>query len=538
MKTTKNEIVDSNIISAEKSAGSGGFLKSAALLTVGGIAAKIIGAVYRIPLTNMLGAYGIGLYQLAFPLYALLVTLSAAGIPTAVSKIVAEKTEKGDYAGAKSCFRCALLVLSGIGFVFGGILFAFAEILATVQNTPELAAAYRVVAAAIPAECVTAAFKGWFHGRMNMKPTAISQIIEQVVKAAVGLIAVSLCLPEVLSAVYAAVAAVTASETAGLIVTVGIYLFGEKRPKNREERREFSELDMKKELKTLLACALPMTLSAIVLPVAHLIDSLMVQKLIGLENRTELYGLWSGPVHSLITMPSVLITGVAASVVPGMARSCAAGDGKGVADKLNLSMALSFGISLPSAFGLAFLSEEVCGLLYPGFSGADADIFAKLLTVGSGSIIFMSVLMTANSVLQANGKFYIPVIALTAGSAVKCAMDFFLYRADAINIYEEAFSHIACNLVACIVNMWYIKKKLGLRTDWTDVCLRPLAATCAMTLFIVLAKAFMPFSRTKTGTILVIAGAGIVYLTVLAVFWREKIRFFVSDRKRKRASAQ
>lgn len=566
---------------------SAGFLRSAALLTVCGVLAKIIGAVYRIPLTNMLGAYGIGLYQLTFPLYALLVTLSAAGIPTAVSKIVAEKTEKGDEQGAKRCFMSALFILTGAGFLFGGLLFVLGGRLASLQKTPELASAYRVIAGAIPAECITAAFKGWFYGKMNMKPSAVSQIVEQVVKMAVGLIAVNLCLPDVLSAVYAAVGAVTASETAGLIVTSGIYLLGGKGKRssrlggknshsgrtsvratsthasstsagsNRtretatyanpigktspnattnatavKAKKPFTNADStaKESVKELISCALPLTLAAIVLPVAHLIDSLMVQNLINLDNRTELYGLWSGPVHSLITMPSVFIMGIAASVVPGMAGSCAVGDKRAISEKLNLSMALSLGISLPISFGLAFLPREICSLLYPRFSGSDVDVFARLLTLGSGSIVFMSVLMTTNSVLQANGKMYVPVIALTLGSAVKCLMDFFLYKNPSVNIYEEGISHVACNLVACLVNLVYIRKKLGLVINIRDACLKPFASATAMTLFIAVTKAFFPELYNGKNTLFAIASAGILYASLLALFWKESLlspTFFV-----------
>lgn len=545
MKTSKSKFYGEGAVAGDRNAeataqaiisnesggnGGSGFLKSAALLTLGGIAAKVLGAVYRIPLTNMLGAYGIGVYQLAFPLYALLVTLSAAGIPTAVAKLVAEKLASGDEAGARASFKCALFTLTAAGFIFGGALFLLAEPLGGMQSSSELSVAYRVIAAAIPAECISAAFKGWFHGKMNMKPTVVSQIVEQVVKMAAGLIAVSVCLPDVLKAVYAAVAAVTASEVAGLVVMAAIYLKNDRLVAKNGEKAVV--VDFKATLKELLCSALPLTLSSIVLPVAHLIDSVMVRSLINLDNATELYGLWSGPVHSLITMPSVLIMGIAAAVVPGMAGACASRDRQDVSEKFNASLSLAFALSLPAAFGLAFLPKEVCGLLYPDFSAQNVDVFARLLTFGSGSIIFMAVLMTSNSVLQANGRLYIPVIALTLGSAVKCIMDLLLYGNPAVNIYEESISHCACNLVACSVNMWYIKHKLGLKTDWTDVLLRPLAATSVMTVFIMTVKTFFTeLTSDFIGKLLIIAAAGLVYCLTLGILWKDKIIGFLAERK-------
>lgn len=181
------------------------FLTGAFTLTAGLLLSKVFGAVYRIPLTNMLGVYGMGIYQLIFPLFALFMTLATAGIPTAISKSVAEKLALDDKRGALAVTKTALLFLGGLGTVAAVILFGLSEVLANIQKAPETVTAYRIISASIPLCSLSAGFKGYFNGTMNMKPASVMHITEQSVKLVVGLAAVASQLPDVIAGVYAAV---------------------------------------------------------------------------------------------------------------------------------------------------------------------------------------------------------------------------------------------------------------------------------------------------------------------------------------------
>ncbi|MEG1711015.1 MAG: polysaccharide biosynthesis protein [Clostridia bacterium] len=508
----------------EKEKRTNGFIKSAMILTISAIIAKIFGAIYRIPLTNMLGAYGIGVYQLIFPLYALLVTFAAAGIPTAVSKLVAEKTELHRYDEAKVYFKIALLFLTAIGLFLSLLLYGFAGVIGKLQQNLDTVIAYRLIAASILIECITAAFKGWFHGRMNMKPSAISQIAEQVTKMSMGLLFVYLSKPDIIKGVYAAVTAVTISEFMGLVVMAVMFIKQEKISiKSRMSlfKGLSNTIDTKHCISELFKYSIPLTISAAVLPVSHLIDSIMVQNLIDLSNKTELYGLWSGPVHSLLSMPSVLIMGIAASVVPEMAKSCAIGDKEGVRKNLNTAFALTFAIAIPAAIGLFLLSKEVGILLYPTLSQSDKNIFSKLLMMSAPSVVFMATLMTGTSVLQAHGKMYVPVVSLAIGTAIKCVADYFLYRNPNINIFGEGISNSLCYLIATTINLWYILYKLKLNINWWNICFKPLVAGTAMCATIIVMRIFLKtFVASKLGIIISIAFAAIVYSIGLIILWR------------------
>lgn len=154
------------------------FLTGAFTLTAGLLLSKVFGAVYRIPLTNMLGVYGMGIYQLIFPLFALFMTLATAGIPTAISKSVAEKLALDDKRGALAVTKTALLFLGGLGTVAAVILFGLSEVLANIQKAPETVTAYRIISASIPLCSLSAGFKGYFNGTMNMKPASVMHITE------------------------------------------------------------------------------------------------------------------------------------------------------------------------------------------------------------------------------------------------------------------------------------------------------------------------------------------------------------------------
>ena len=156
-----------------------GFLKSVFVLSVGGIVAKVLGAIYRIPLTNLVGSYGMGLYQLVFPLFSLLLTISTAGIPVAVSKLVAEKVALGKVDHAQKVFKTSLAMLALFGFFGSLVLFVFAEKISFLQGNVQAASAYKLIAPSVFFVCIISAYRGYFQGLMQMEPTALSQIVEQ-----------------------------------------------------------------------------------------------------------------------------------------------------------------------------------------------------------------------------------------------------------------------------------------------------------------------------------------------------------------------
>ncbi len=215
-------------------------VSGAAVLTIGSVIAKLLGAFYRIPLTNILGAEGMGMYQLIFPVYALFMTLSTAGIPTALSRIVAEKRSMGE--SVKHYLFSAIMLLLALSMLFTIITISLARTLARIQGNESVYQGFIIIAPSILFVGVIAGFRGWFQGEMYMFPTAISNIIEQVVKLSLGIgLAVAFSSRGVIWAVSGALIGVTVSEFITMIYMIITYLVrskGEKRVKLSMDRAQ------------------------------------------------------------------------------------------------------------------------------------------------------------------------------------------------------------------------------------------------------------------------------------------------------------
>ena len=151
---------------AEKS-----FISGALILSLGGLFAKILGALYRIPLTNIIGSYGMGLYQLVFPPYILFLTVAQAGIPTALSKLIAENNQLGNYDKSRKIFRSAFISLAALGLICVGLMAGLSNVIARSQGNAETATAFLIVAPALLFVPITNALKAYFQGNMNMVPS-------------------------------------------------------------------------------------------------------------------------------------------------------------------------------------------------------------------------------------------------------------------------------------------------------------------------------------------------------------------------------
>lgn len=475
----------------EKAKNSGGFLKSVFILSLGGFVAKLLGAFYRIPLTNMIGSYGMGIYQLVFPLFSLLLTISTAGIPVAVSKLVAEKTAEGKLGHANKVFAVALALLAAFGLAGGALLYFSADFIANVQGNADAAAAYKLIAPAVLLVCIISAFRGYFQGNMNMMPTALSQVIEQAVKMAVGLYCAMRFMPDVIKSVNCAVLGVTASEGVAALVLACIYMFGKKKQAKGDE----GAFDAKSTVKTLLALCLPVTLGGLIIPLAQLVDSVLVLNVLHAPNATELYGLWAGPVHSLLNMPVVLTLGIATAVVPAISKHHAANDGKGAAEKAAFAVKLTVVAGLPCSLGLIALAEPITKLLYGGLSYDEILVCADLVRTAGVSVLFLSLVQTCTAILQAGGRLYAPVLFLLVATAVKTALEPLLI-ASGLGIFGAALSSVICYLVACLPDLLYIVHRQKTRLDAKEIFVKPLACGLVMTVFLLafkdLAAKFMP----------------------------------------------
>ena len=494
------------------------FVKSALLLSVGGLLAKLLGAFYRIPLTNMIGSYGMGLYQLVFPPYILVLTLACFGMQSAISKLTAENLQMGNYSKTKALFLTGLKVLGATGILGTLVLTLFSRTIAQGQGNVDTTVYFGAVAPSVLFVAMQVVFKGYFQARLKMLPSALTAVFEQLIKLIIGLGSAYLFMPDVKMAVLGMVLGISISEFVSLTILV-VWFFIAKKKENLPQ----SSLKVVGVGKELFMLALPVAAGGFVMQLSQVIDSAMVVNLVTVGNATSLYGLWSGPVNSMLGLPVSLASGVAMTALPKMSKDNVSSHQESN-KTYSLAMRLSFTIALPCSLGLIILSRPILSLLYGGLSPQEIEVSARLLSLSGLAVLFQVMLMTQVSVLQAYSKPYVSTTILASGVVVKAVVNYVLLSNPKINIYGSAISETICYLFACAFAIIYTTSKLKLRFDVTETVLKPLACTLAMTLLITLFCVFKSeFVFSSLGTILLVALSGVVYFGLLIAWGKPKV---------------
>ena len=349
------------------------------ILGVTGIICKLIGVLYSVPLTWIIGTGGLGVYQTVFPTYNLLLTVSSAGLPVAVSRMVSHYLAKDDPRNARAVFKSALWMLAALGLICTLFMLAGTPLLVNMVNLEESRNGFIVIAPCVAIVCLLSAFRGFMQGQQNMVPTAISQLIEQVGKVVISLpcayiglqsgvhsaaaLAAAQGLGEEAAASLSAALAASGGATGallgitiveGLTLLYMIILYLQRRssfsaiPQLSEE-----ELASQKSLAGMLfRISIPITISACIVPLAQFIDSaMMVSRMMSAGLAQEIaksyYGIFSGLVIRLINIPTALALSISMSLVPAISAAMATGDREAIRSQSNLGLRFAFLIGLP-----------------------------------------------------------------------------------------------------------------------------------------------------------------------------------------------
>lgn len=537
------------------------FLKGAAVLALAGVIVRIIGALYRIPLTNILGEEGVGLYQLAYPVYGLLLTLSTAGIPGAISKMVSERMVHQDRRNALRVFHISLIFLSIIGLISAvAMALGSSQIAAFIARGKGPMAVPSMLAAA-PAlffVAIITAYRGYFQGLQHMTPTAISQIWEQAIKIIPGFfIAAQLNKINVSLGAAGAMWGVVLSEIVALVYLMMV--FAKKKRKQAQDDADHVVLHAVKpnppepfwQVSSKLArLALPMMAGAIFLPLASLADAAIVMNRLtdlGYDPSAALalFGILSGMVNVLVNVPGVLSLSLSTSLIPAIAESKERKDMRAVERKSRVGLRMTMLVSVPSAVGLAVLARPVMALLYgPSLSPEGLTIGAGLLVTSSISVIFLSIVQSTNGTLQGLGRVYVPMISLAIGALVKIALNYTLVGIQSIRIFGTTFEvnihgapigTIVCYLIPSVINLVFLIKATGIRLDMAGMLIRPGLASAAMGLAALAISTWLPaYTGGKIATVLAVLAAIPVYVVfaiLIGAIGREELSFMPGGSK-------
>ncbi|QEK11080.1 polysaccharide biosynthesis protein [Crassaminicella thermophila] len=467
------------------------FLKGAAILGIAGIIVKIMGAFFRIPLGNMIGEEGMGYYQASYPIYVALLTISTAGIPTAISKLVSEKNAIGDRFGAHRVFKISFILLFIIGIITSSILFFGAKTIVKLIGSEGAYYSMMAIAPALLFVPIMAAYRGYFQGLQDMVPTAISQIIEQFGRTVVGiLLAIFLLKKGTKMAAAGASFGAAAGAITGAIMIIIIYYKRRKKILYEIKSSPIKEQESaSKIIQRIFSIAIPITIGAAILPIMNMVDVAIVMRRlqeIGFspDEATGLYGQLTGMAAPLINLPQIITVGLAVSLVPAISDATKRRDVSSVRSTIQMGTRVALLIGLPAAIGLVTLSKPIMLLLYPLQQESAVSAASSLSILGFG-IIFLTLVQTFTGILQGLGRQTIPVINLFIGTIFKVLATYFLTGIHSLNVKGAAIGTVTAYAVAALLNFFAVKRLTHTKFSMVNFIIKPVISVMAMSISVI-----------------------------------------------------
>ncbi len=457
------------------------------VLGIAGLICKVVGVLYRIPLAHLIDPMGMAIYHKVFPAYNLLLTISSAGIPVAISRMVSHYVTKEQPGNARRIFRLALSMLCALGLVTTLLLMLFSRQVAAWQGTEEAAQGYLCIAPSLFCVCAMSAYRGYMQGQRRMMPTAVSQLIEQVGKVAIALplAAVGMAKGGVIWGAAGALLGSTIGEAAALLYMIFQHRRAEKGAAALQRESE-EMLHGKAIMKRLVFISIPITLGACIVPLAGFIDSVMLTQLMeksGMAREDALirYGAYSGPVLTLINVPTALAMAMSTNLVPSIASGLARGDRAYVQSETAMGLRMATVIGFPCSIGMSLLAKPLLYLCYRGsYTGPQLDVAAELLTVSSLTIVLFTMVQATSGILQGAGKQRIPMYTLLLGVALKIALNYTLVGIPGVDIHGAPFASLLCYTASMVPNLYFVCKHTGYRLNLMDVFGKPLVCALLM----------------------------------------------------------
>lgn len=512
------------------------FLMQGIILAAAGIITRLIGIAYRIPVNNILGDEGQGFYGCAFSIYNIALLLTSYSLPLAVSKLVSARVSKKEYKNAMRIFKGALLFAIIVGAVVGIIVFVGAEFIAGEIMSLKLSAyALRVLAPGLFIVAVMGVVRGFFQGMGTMVPTALSQIVEQIVNAIVSIIGASYLLEmgkkvkeakENTSVPYAYGAAggtlgTVSGALIGLIFLILVMMLFYPTLKRRVQKDKTKNLEGYGDIYSVLLLTIaPVILSTAIYNISETLDQGIFSNIMVAQGHTEketaeLLGMFTGKYNTLINIPLAVANALGASLIPSLTATVASGTKKQIHAKINMVIRFVMMIAIPCAVGFLVLAEPILDLLYNG----NIEIPARMLQLGAITVIFYCLSTVTNAILQGINKMTTPVKHGAISLVIHLIGLYIMLVFFKWEIYAVVAGNIIFSLSMCILNARALKQAVRYQQEIKRTFLIPLGASAIMgvitftTYFLI--KIALP---NAMATILALAFAVLVYGICLLKF--------------------
>ena len=505
------------------------FFGGVVALTLGNLFVKVVGLVLKIPLHGILGDAGMVYYNNAYDIYAWLFTIATTGLPTAISMLISEDRVHGNFREIKKIFRVTLGLFIIIGILGSAIMFFGAPFFERAYKITDSRFCMMAVAPTLFFICVASALRGYFQGFQHMVPTAVSEVIEATGKLALGLLFAGYAVKQGYAlhivAAYAALG-LTVGVACGMIYLIATKLLF--RPETFEAAVSDSPEDVgrvrgtKKIAFTLMAIAIPITLSSSVQSFSAVIDGMVLSNRLqsaGFSEQAtaEMIGNYKTLASPLCNLPPAFIAPVTASIIPLMAASIASGNKKKTRQIMNGALMLTAIIELPCALGMSALSEPILKLLFG--DTASSETAAPLLSLLSLAVFFVSLISMTSAFLQAHKFERKPIISMLIGAAVKLISIYIFAAIPEINIYASPISSFLGSFAISAANLYFMKKHIGFVPDFGKMLIRPFASALICALTALLSFGFLRgIVGRNIALFAAIAVAVVVYFFVIFLF--------------------
>jgi len=459
------------------------FLHGAALLAMATAIVKIIGAFYKIPLKMIIGDDGFGYFNTAYNIYTLLLLISTAGLPIAMSRMISHANSLGNYNQVRRIYATARGIFLGLGAVSTALMMLFSHQLAAFQKQPDAWASIFCLGPCALLMCVMSTYRGFFQGQGNMRPTSNSQILEAVFKLVVGLSLAYAVMKVTNSVAYAAGAAILGVTVSCLVSA--IYLNRQQRPAYKElPATQDVPLSYGKTAKELLAIAVPITIGSAGLQVLTLIETnLYMGQLLTANGMSQKMADVTKGIYDMcftvFNMPCSFMLPITTSVLPAITALLATGNCDGVKATSESAARITGLLSLPCAVGLAVLAKPVMALL-GGYSGNNLILAGRILTVMGINVFFYSVIQYTNVLLQSQGYAHIPVVNTLLCGSMKLLVVYLLVGNPKIGIVGAPIGMVLCYMCIGLMNLIAIRRVVSKKIKVVQNLLRPFIPAALM----------------------------------------------------------
>ena len=502
------------------------FMKNVVILIFSQLLIKVLGLVYKLVITNIpgFGDTGLGYYSAGYQIYALLLTLSSIGIPSVISKLVSERIAIGDTKGAQRIFKVAFKFFTTIGFILSIGLFLGADIIANnILNVPDVAYVMKVLSPAIVFVAMSAVLRGYFSGQQNMKPTSVSQTLEQFLNCVLSITFVYACIGK---DTYIMAAAGNLSTTCAIVITF-VYLIMYFKKNKLDTRNSIISPEKKKSnkelLKIILGISIPITISSLISVISGVIDTATVSNCMqiayseAVASKEELEqiamsatGILS-KVDTLVSFPLAINLAFSTALTPAISEALAKKDKRTASRRLSFSFFASLIIILPCAIGFIALSEPILKMLYPTASDG-----AGIFMIASVSMIITALSQTLTGGLYGVNQSKIPAIAAGLGAVIKFILNMILISNPNIGIYGASISSFVYQVIVFFICYNVMNRCVNMKIKFKTHILKPVISALGMGLVVFLVyRLFSGFLGNTISTIISIILGAISYCALI-----------------------